>query len=128
MRLALGCWVAAALGPSRASAEDLDGIWRGTTSDTPSGGNCRPFIFALTIRGDAASGSATTPHSGPSVQWSVSGAVSGQRVVLLAETTDRRIRNPSTRWRGELRAGSLHLEQIGSGACDPTRSGALRKS
>jgi hypothetical protein len=82
----------------------------------------------MTIRGAAVTGSAITPHSGPSVQWSVSGAVSGQRVILLVESTDKRLRNPSTRWRGELRGGGLHLEQTGSKACDPSRAGTLRKS
>jgi hypothetical protein len=126
LRVALACLAATASSP--ALAQGLDGTWRGTTSGTPSGGNCRPFTFDVTIRGATATGTASTPHSGPSVQWSVSGAVSGQRVVLLVESSDRRLRNPSTRWRGELRAGSLHLEQIGSQACNPTRAGALRKS
>jgi hypothetical protein len=125
LRVALVCLAAAASGP--ALAQGLDGAWRGTTSGTPSGGNCRPFTFDVTIRAAAVTGSASTPHSGASVQWSVSGAVSGQRVILLVESSDRRLRNPSTRWRGELRAGSLQLEQIGSQACNPTRAGALRK-
>lgn len=116
----------AASGP--AHAQTLDGTWRGTTSGTPSGGNCRPFTFDITIRGGTASGSATTPHSGPTVQWTVSGAVSGQRVILLVESSDKRLRNPSTRWRGEMRGGALHLEQIGSQACNPSRAGALKKT
>lgn len=127
-RLALGALTAFVLTSAPAVAQGLDGVWRGTTSGTPSGGNCRPFTFDVTIRGAAVTGSATTPHSGPSVQWSVSGAVSGQRVILLVESTDKRLRNPSTRWRGELRAGGLHLEQTGSKACDPSRAGTLRKS
>jgi hypothetical protein len=126
LRVALACLAATASGP--AFAQGLDGTWRGTTSGTPSGGNCRPFTFTVTIRGTAATGSATTPHSGPIVSWSVSGAVSGQRVILLVESSDKRLRNPSTRWRGELRGGSLHLEQIGSHACNPSRAGELERS
>jgi hypothetical protein len=120
--------VAAIAGTAPALAQGLEGTWRGTTSGTPSGGNCRPFTFDLAIRGAVASGNATTPHSGPSVQWTVSGAVSGQRVILVVESSDRRLRNPSTRWRGELRGGVLYLEQIGSQACNPTRAGDLRRS
>jgi hypothetical protein len=128
VRLALASLAAIAISAGPASAQSLDGVWRGITSGTPSGGNCRPFSFDMTIRGAAVTGNATTPHSGPLVQWSVSGAVSGQRVILLVESTDRRLRNPSTRWRGELRGGDLHLEQTGSRSCDPTRVGTLRKS
>ena len=128
-RLPLACLLlAAVLGASPAQAQSLDGTWRGTTSGTPGGGNCRPFTFDFSIRGANATGTATTTHSGPSVQWSVSGAVSGQRVILLVESTDTRLRNPSTRWRGDLRGGALHLEQTGSRACNPTRSGALKRS
>jgi len=128
LRLAIAAFPVIALAPSPASAQGLDGEWRGTTSGTPSGGNCLPCTFDMTIRGAAVTGSAITPHSGPSVQWSVSSAVSGQRVILLVESTDKRLRNPSTRWRGELRGGGLHLEQTGSRACDPSRAGTLRKS
>jgi hypothetical protein len=79
-RRLLACLVAASvLGASQAFAQSLDGTWRGTTSGTPSGGNCRPFTFDVAIRGANATGSATTPHSGPSVHWTVSGAVSGSR-------------------------------------------------
>ena len=53
---------------------------------------------------------------------------SGQRVILLVESTDKRLRNRSTRWRGEVRDGALQLEQTGSKACDPTRAGTLKKS
>ncbi|HEY7610697.1 MAG TPA: hypothetical protein VIF14_15825 [Alphaproteobacteria bacterium] len=128
-RLPLACLIpAAVLGSDPAQAQSLDGTWRGTTSGMPSGGNCRPFTFDVSIRGASATGTATTPHSGPSVQWTVGGAVSGARVILLVESTDRRLRRPSTRWRGELRAGALYLEQIGSQACDPTRAGALKRS
>ena len=128
-RLPLACLIlGAVLGSAPAQAQSLDGTWRGTTSGTPSGGNCRPFTLAVSIRGANVAGTATTPHSGPSVQRSVSGAVSGQRVILLVESTDTRLRNPSTRWRGELRGGALHLEQTGSRACNPTRSGALKRS
>jgi hypothetical protein len=126
--LALTCLLAVALGADDAAAQSLEGVWRGTTSGTPSGGNCRPFTFVLTIRGAAASGTASTPHTGSPVVWTVSGAVSGQRVILLVESTDKRLRNPSTRWRGELRDGALQLEQTGSRACDPTRTGALKKT
>ena len=126
LRVALACLAATASGPALAQA--LDGTWRGTTSGTPSGGTCRPFTFTVTIRGATATGSATTPHSGPTVSWSVSGAVSGQRVILLVESSDKRLRNPSTRWRGELRGGSLLLEQIGSQACNPGRAGQLKQS
>jgi hypothetical protein len=126
--LALTCLLAVALGADDAAAQSLEGVWRGTTSGTPSGGNCRPFTFVLTIRGAAASGTASTPHTGSPVVWTVSGAVSGQRVILLVESTDKRLRNPSTRWRGELRDGALQLEQTGSRACDRTRTGALKKT
>ncbi|MBL8662707.1 MAG: hypothetical protein JNM29_07760 [Candidatus Odyssella sp.] len=127
-RFACLCLLIGASGPSPAAAQGLDGSWSGTTSGTPSGGNCRPFTFTVTIRGGEASGSATTPHSGAPVSWTVGGAVQGQRVILLVESTDRRLRNPSTRWRGELRGGGLHLEQVGSQACNPTRAGVLRRS
>ena len=127
-RAAVACFAIGTAAPTPADAQALDGTWRGTTSGTPSGGNCRPFTFDLTIRGATASGSASTPHSGPSVQWTVGGAVTGQRAILLVESADRRLRNPSTRWRAELRGGALHLEQIGSRACNPTRAGTLRKS
>lgn len=126
-RIALACVVAGSLFAVDAVAQSLDGAWRGTTSGTPSGGNCRPFTFDMTIRGAAISGTATTPHTGAPVTWTVSGAVSGQRVILLVESSDRRLRNPSTRWRGELRQGALQLEQTGSRACNPTRSGALKR-
>lgn len=126
IRVAAACLAVGA--PAPALAQGLDGTWRGTTSGTPSGGNCRPFTFVLTIRGATAAGSASTPHPGAPVQWNVSGAVSGQRAILLVESTDRRLRNPSTRWRAELRGGALHLEQVGSRACNPTRAGTLRKS
>lgn len=126
LRAAAACLALAA--PAPALAQGLDGTWRGTTSGTPSGGNCRPFTFEVTIRGSAVSGSASTPHTGAPVRWSVGGAVSGQRAILLVESTDRRLRNPSTRWRAEMRGGALHLEQIGSRACNPTRAGTLRKS
>jgi hypothetical protein len=62
------------------------------------------------------------------VSWNVSGAVQGQRVILRVESSDRRLRNPSTRRRGDLRGSTLHLEQIGSRACNPTRAGDLRRS
>jgi hypothetical protein len=129
LRLLLACLVSASLpGAGEALAQSLEGTWRGTTSGTPAGGNCRPFTFDVAIRGASAMGSATTPHRGPSVHWTVSGAVSGARVILLVESSDRRLRNPSTRWRGELRGGALHLGQIGSRACNPTRAGTLKKS
>lgn len=126
IRVAAACLALAA--PAPALAQGLDGTWRGTTSGTPSGGNCRPFTFELVIRGATAGGNASTPHTGAPVSWSVSGAVSGQRAILLVESTDRRLRNPSTRWRAELGGGVLHLEQIGSRACNPTRAGTLRRS
>ncbi len=127
-RLALAALALSAFAPRSAAAQALDGTWRGTTSGTPSGGSCRPFTFELTIRGADVRGFATTPHSGPSVRWSVLGLIEGTRVTLFAESSDQRLRNPKTRWRGELRGGVLHLEQIASRACDPTRTGTLRKS
>lgn len=126
--IAFACLVIGAAAPAPAVAQNLDGTWRGTTTGTPSGGNCRPFTFTITIRGAGAGGSASTPHTGSPVSWNVSGAVQGQRVILLVESSDRRLRNPSTRWRGELRGGTLRLEQIGSRACNPTRAGDLRRS
>ncbi len=127
-RVAFACLALGLVGATPANAQGLDGTWRGTTSGMPSGGNCRSFTFTITIRGTAVSGGASTPHSGSPVSWAVSGAVSGQRVVLLVESSDRRLRNPSTRWRGELRDGALHLEQIGSQSCNPTRAGDLKRS
>jgi hypothetical protein len=127
-RLGLACLFATVFALGDAAAQSLEGTWRGTTSGTPSGGNCRPFTFDLTIRGAAATGTASTPHTGSPVVWTVSGAVAGQRVILLVESTDKRLRNPSTRWRGEVRDGALQLEQTGSKACDPTRAGTLKKT
>lgn len=111
-----------------AGAQSLDGNWRGATSGTPSGGNCRPFTFDITVRADSVTGMASTPHTGAPVQWKVIGLVDGGRISLIVELTDQRLRNPSTRWRGEPRTGALYLEQIGSKACNPTRSGTLKKS
>lgn len=128
IRVAFACLVLGLAASQPAAAQGLDGTWRGTTSGTPSGGNCRPFTFAVTIRGLAVSGNASTPHSGSPVSWTVSGALSEKRVILLVESSDRRLRNPSTRWRGELRGSSLHLEQIGSQSCNPTRAGDLKRS
>ena len=127
-RFACLCLLIGGALPFPAAAQGLDGTWRGTTSGTPSGGNCRPFSFTVTIRGAEVGGSASTPHTGSPVSWTVGGAVQGPRVILLVESSDRRLRNPSTRWRGELRGGGLHLEQIGSQACNPSRAGALRRS
>ena len=126
--VAFACLAFGLAAPSPVLAQGLDGTWRGTTSATPSGGNCRPFTFTIAIRGSSVTGSASTPHSDAPVSWTVGGAVSGQRVILLVESSDRRLRNPSTRWRGELRGGSLHLEQSGSRACNPTRAGDLKRS
>ena len=126
--LAIACLVASALAAGDAAAQSLDGTWRGTTSGTPSGGNCRPFTFEVTIRGADVKGFATTPHSGAPVRWSVIGLIEGAGVTLFAESSDHRLRNAKTRWRGQLRGGDLNLEQVGSQACNPTRSGALRKS
>jgi len=109
------------------AAQSLDGTWRGTTTGTPSAGNCRAFTFDIAIRGEAVTGSAKTPHAGSPVQWKITGIATGPRLVLRAESADRRLRNPSTRRRGELRSGSLHLEQTSSKACNPTRSGALKR-
>jgi hypothetical protein len=111
-----------------AAAQGLDGTWRGTTSGTPSGGNCRPFTFDIAIRSGAASGAATSPHGGAPLRWAVSGVASGDRIVLLAESSDPRARRPTTRWRGERRGNELRLEQIGSDACNPPRSGVLRRA
>ncbi|MCW5774705.1 MAG: hypothetical protein KIT16_23875 [Rhodospirillaceae bacterium] len=108
-------------------AAPLDGRWRGETSGKPSGGNCRAFTFDFVVRNGAASGTAMTPHAGTPVRWTVGGAVSGNRIILLVESTDKRLRNPSTRWRGELRGKLLHLAQMGSHSCEPTRSGDLTK-
>lgn len=127
-RVACLCLLIGAALPLPAAAQGLDGTWRGTTSGTPSGGNCRPFTFTVTISGTAVRGSASTPHAGSPVAWTVGGAVHGPRVILLVESSDRRLRNPSTRWRGELRGGGLHLEQIGSQSCNPSRAGTLRRS
>jgi hypothetical protein len=110
-----------------AQADALDGRWRGTTSGTPQHGKCRSFSFDFVIRSGSASGEAITPHDGSPVRWTVSGAASGRRIILLVESGDRRLRRPSTRWRGELRGEALHLSQLGSHACQPTRSGILRK-
>jgi hypothetical protein len=126
--LALACLAAGAIATGDAAAQSLDGTWRGTTSGTPSGGNCRPFTFEVTIRGSDVKGFATTPHTGAPVRWSVIGLVELQRVTLFAESGDRRLRNAKTRWGGQLRDGVVHLEQVGSRACDPTRAGTLKKS
>ena len=108
-------------------ADSLDGRWRGETSGKPNGGKCRAFTFDFVVRNGSASGGAVTPHAGTPVRWTVGGAVSGRRIILLVESTDKRLRNPSTRWRGELRGATLHLEQMGSHSCEPTRSGDLKK-
>jgi hypothetical protein len=127
-RIALAFLASAALFTSDAAAQGLDGTWRGTTSGTPSGGSCRPFTFEVTIRGNDVRGFATTPHTGAPVRWSVIGLVETQRVTLFAESGDQRLRNAKTRWGDQLRDGVLHLEQVGSRACNPTRAGVLRKS
>jgi len=128
LRLALACLAVCGLASAGAAAQSLDGTWRGTTSGQPSGGNCRPFAFEVTIRGVDVKGSATTPHPGAAVRWSVIGLVEDSRVTLLAESSDQRLRNPKTRWSGQVRGGAIHLEQIGSRACNPTRAGVLKKS
>ena len=110
-----------------AQAQSLDGRWRGTTSSTPSGGKCRTFTFDFTVRADTVRGTASTPHAGTPVEWKVVGLVNGPKMTLIVESTDARLRNSSTRWSAELKNGGLFVEQLGSKACNPTRSGMLRR-
>lgn len=125
---ALAGLFALAVSVHSAAAQSLDGRWRGTTSGTPSGGNCRSFTFDFTIRADSVHSTASTPHGGSPVEWKVIGLVDGPKLTLIVESSDARLRNASTRWSGEMKGGGLFVEQLGSKACNPTRSGTLRRS